>query len=146
MVGIGGGVDEGETPIEAAIREVEEEVFVTPSNLKLGGVIDFYFPYVDKPSCWNQRVFVYVSHNWVGRVVESEEIAPEWHSMSDIPFDRMWDDSSYWLEQILSGKEIWCQFTFNQELKVENWIQQELNSNTELTNKGIGRERAAPML
>ncbi|MBF9000542.1 MULTISPECIES: NUDIX hydrolase [Vibrio] len=50
--------------------------------------------------------------------------------MSDIPFDRMWDDSSYWLEQILNGKEIWCQFTFNQELKVENWIQQELNSNT----------------
>lgn len=146
VVGVGGGVDEGESPIQAAIREVEEEVFITPSNLKLAGVMDFYFPYVDKPNAWNQRVFVYVSHSWKGNVAESEEIAPEWHDISKIPFERMWDDNSYWLGEILSGKEVWCQFTFNQELKVESWTQHMLSANTELTSKGIGREKAALML
>ncbi len=137
IVGIGGGVDDGESPIVAAIREVEEEVFVTPLNPALTGVMDFYFPYVKEPSAWNQRVFVYVAHSWTGTIAESDEIAPEWHSINDIPFDRMWDDNSYWLNDILKGKEIWCQFTFNRDLKVANWAHQNLSANIELKRTGM---------
>ena len=137
IVGIGGGVDEGEKPIEAAIREVEEEVFITPSDLSFVGVLDFYFPYVDNPNSWNQRVFVYRTSKWTGTATESEEIKPEWYSVNELPFNKMWDDANYWLKDILAGQETWAQFTFDSNLKVETCEKRSLGTNQELTSKGM---------
>jgi 8-oxo-dGTP diphosphatase len=146
IVGIGGGVDDGETPIEAAIREVEEEVFITPSDLHFVGVLDFYFPYVDNPRSWNQRVFVYRTSTWTGTVTESEEIKPEWYSVNELPFNKMWDDANYWLNDILAGNAIWAQFTFNSELKVESHKNQLLEYNQELTSKGMKHKNPMSIL
>jgi 8-oxo-dGTP diphosphatase len=137
IVGIGGGVDDGEIPIEAAIREVEEEVFITPSDLHFVGVLDFYFPYVDNPRSWNQRVFVYRSSTWTGNATESEEIKPEWYSVNELPFDKMWDDANYWLNDILADNEIWAQFTLDKNVKVENHKKQPLSTNQEFISKGM---------
>lgn len=137
IVGIGGGVDDGEMPIEAAIREVEEEVSMTPANLHFVGVLDFYFPYVNNPKSWNQRVFVYRTSTWTGIATESEEIKPEWYSVHELPFHKMWDDANYWLKDILTGNEVWAQFSFNSNLKVEAYEKRLLGANQELTNKGM---------
>jgi 8-oxo-dGTP diphosphatase len=137
IVGIGGGVDEGEKPIEAAIREVEEEVFITPLDLNFVGVLDFYFPYVDNPKSWNQRVFVYRTSTWTGTATESEEIKPEWFSVNELPFNKMWDDACYWLKDILAGQEVWAQFIFDSNLKVEACEKRLLGTNQELTSKGM---------
>jgi 8-oxo-dGTP diphosphatase len=137
IVGIGGKVEKGETPIEAAVREVEEEVFIRPSNLKLAGVMDFYFPYVDSPLDWNQRVFVYTAKSWTGNAAESNEISPQWYAMDNLPFDKMWDDNRYWLEGLLRGKEIWAQFTINQDLNVENWKQRALRDHPKMITLGL---------
>lgn len=132
-------------PIEAAIREVKEEVSITPSDLHFVGVLDFYFPYVDNPKSWNQRVFVYRTSTWTGTAVESEEIKPKWYSVNDLPFNKMWDDAIYWLRDILSGHEIWAKFIFDSHLKVESCEKQSLDADQELACKGIGYKNVMSM-
>lgn len=39
----GGRIDPGETPEQAAVRETEEEICVTPSGLTKAGILDFAF-------------------------------------------------------------------------------------------------------
>jgi len=34
-------------------------------------------------------------------VKETEEMKPEWFSIDEIPYDKMWDDDSYWMPRIL---------------------------------------------
>lgn len=128
IVGIGGKVEAGESIKSAAIREVEEEVFITPENLQLAGVMDFYFPYAEIPMAWNQRVYVYTATAWSGREAESNEIIPHWYAIDQLPFDKMWDDNRYWLEDLLAGEKIWAQFILNLDLKIESWNKQSLTS------------------
>jgi 8-oxo-dGTP diphosphatase len=40
---------------------------------------------------------------------------PEWFPVTGIPYDQMWDDTSYWLPHILAGERICAFFTFNQD-------------------------------
>ena len=40
-IGIGGKLEEAETPFECVVREVKEEVGITPNNLKYRGIITF---------------------------------------------------------------------------------------------------------
>ena len=40
-IGVGGKLEEGETPYECVIREIQEEVGIIPENLKYRGIITF---------------------------------------------------------------------------------------------------------
>lgn len=95
-----------------------EEVSVTPRDLVKVAELYFYFPTVEIPEKWNQKVHVYVTWSWEGEVWESEEIQPEWFAMEKVPFDLMWDDAKYWLNDVLDWKKVVWNFTFNNELGV----------------------------
>ena len=118
MLGIGGKVENGESIEQAMVREAEEEVGVTPTEAKKVAVLSFYFPEKERPEKWNQRVSVYVTSAWSGTIAESEEIRPEWLMIDEIPFERMWDDSKYWLPRVLNGSVLEGRFVFNNDLLV----------------------------
>ncbi|MBA8815290.1 8-oxo-dGTP diphosphatase [Microbacterium halimionae] len=116
VVGIGGKIERGETVVEGAVREVQEEteLLVEASDLVAVGVLDYLFP--SQPT-WSQRSHVFTCTVWDGEPVETEEIVPRWYSIDNVPFDRMWDDAWRWLPGILRGESgLDAIFTFGDDL------------------------------
>lgn len=108
--GPGGKIEPGETSLEAAIREVQEELLITPLNLEEMGVL--YFDFVDglKLHCT-----VFRSSGFEGVPTETREAKPEWFAFEDIPFERMWADDIHWLPAMLEGRKFNAWFGFDRE-------------------------------
>lgn len=109
--GMGGGVDEGETPRQGAVRELFEEVGVTvqEKDAEPAGTIKFSFE--GKPD-WDRLVDLFIAEKWSGEPQESEEMAPEWFALEEVPYEKMWIDDKFWLPLILEGKSIDAEFHF----------------------------------
>ncbi|MFC8304150.1 8-oxo-dGTP diphosphatase [Specibacter sp. NPDC057265] len=103
VVGIGGHVEPGESPVEAICREVAEEtsIVVDPADLQHVGSVDFVFP--ARPG-WDMFSTVFLCRKFMGEGVESLEISPRWYPVDQLPLDKMWADSSRWLPAFLSGR------------------------------------------
>jgi 8-oxo-dGTP pyrophosphatase MutT (NUDIX family) len=110
--GSGGKTNEGESVEEAAVREVEEEIGVTPTDLTKVAVLDFFFPLAPEDQNWNQQVHVFMSKKWTGEPSESEEMKPQWFNLKDIPYKEMWSDDILWLPDVLLGKKVKAGFVF----------------------------------
>ena len=107
--GTGGKVEEGEEIIDAAIRETKEEIGVDIANPEKVGVLHFRFPY---KSDWDQDVHLFLAKEWQGEPKESDEMAPKWFKLNEIPYELMWDDDKHWLPIILENKKIEADFIF----------------------------------
>jgi 8-oxo-dGTP pyrophosphatase MutT (NUDIX family) len=123
-VGIGGKVEKGETLEGSAAREIEEEINVKVSKFVPMGYLNFYFPHM-KDESWNQKVHIYIVHDWIGEPQETEEIRPEWYDLDRLPLDKMWDDDRYWLQDMLDGNKIQREFLFDSNLRVVEWRENE---------------------
>ena len=99
--GFGGKVEPGETVYQGAVRELQEEAFITPIGMTQKGLLAFDFP---DGSCGPLLVHVFVASEYEGQITESEEMMPQWFESSDIPFEKMWEDDHLWFPYIL-GKE-----------------------------------------
>jgi mutator protein MutT len=108
--GVGGKLDAGETIEQALVRECQEEIGVTPLAYEKVAIHDFKFP----DGSGNQQVHTYFCGKWQSEPVETEEMAPQWYSIHEIPYDEMWQDDIIWLPQVLAGKKLLCEFTFDQ--------------------------------
>ncbi|HVI69538.1 MAG TPA: 8-oxo-dGTP diphosphatase [Magnetospirillaceae bacterium] len=120
LSGIGGKVGdleglESETAEQALVREIQEEIGVTATSYRHVGQITFLFP--NKPK-WNQLVEVYIVDEWSGEPIASAEIEPAWFDITEIPFGEMWDDSKYYLPEMLEGKRVEAIFTYDSDNKV----------------------------
>lgn len=111
IVGLGGHVEPGESPAQAAVREVKEEsgIHVPAGALTELAHVRFLFPV--RPS-WDMDVVVFASAAWSGTAAETQEINPQWFPVDDLPFDRMWDDASHWLPRVLAGERLAATFTY----------------------------------
>ncbi|BCW58319.1 NUDIX domain-containing protein [Paenarthrobacter nicotinovorans] len=105
VVGVGGHVELGETAAQAACREVMEEinVVVAAKDLIPAGTVDFVFP--ARPE-WNMATTVFLTRVWEGDPSESDEIAPAWFPVAQLPVDRMWADAEHWLPAMIAGQRI----------------------------------------
>ena len=112
--GVGGKLEENETPEQAMIRETQEEICVTPIKYEKVGIISFDEFY--KGEKVNLLFHLYFVYEWNGEPTESDEMKPEWFDIDNTPYDRMFPDDKYWLPLILEGKRIKAYFDFD-----ENW-------------------------
>jgi 8-oxo-dGTP diphosphatase len=106
--GPGGRIEPGETPREAAIRETQEELRVTPRNVQAGG--ELFFQFVDGLSL---HVHVFRADGCDGDPEETDEATPVWVKTQAIPYGRMWEDDPYWLPLMLEGKPFRGFFLFD---------------------------------
>lgn len=107
--GAGGKVEESESVEAAAKREVEEEIGVILENMEKVAELEFTFPH--NPA-FDQRVHVYLSEEWSGEIIESEEMRPEWFMQEEIPYKEMWADDEFWLPLVVAGEKVRGAFTF----------------------------------
>jgi len=108
--GPGGRIEKGETPAEGAVRELQEEVGLTPADPKKYGELSFIFE-----NGYSLHGTVFVSHSFTGTMTETEEAKPFWCDIRDIPYDRMWKDDPYWLPFLLTGRQIRAFFIYNDD-------------------------------
>jgi len=106
----GGRIEPGETPEQAAVRETQEEVGLTPSGLVRAGTLDFVFTDGYSLACT-----VFTAQDASGTLTETDEADPFWCAETDLPYARMWSDDCLWLPRLLAGESFATRFIFDGE-------------------------------
>jgi len=106
----GGRIEPGETALEAAVRETQEEVCVTPLSLRQMG--ELYFDFTDG---YRLQCTVFRADGFEGAPQETDEADPFWVDVGAIPYDEMWADDRHWLPLLLAGRPFEGRFRFDGE-------------------------------
>jgi 8-oxo-dGTP diphosphatase len=114
ITGPGGRQEKGETIQACAVREVEEEVHITPADPRPRGELRFQF--LDGYSI-HVHVFTASAHH--GEAQESDEATPLWTPIDSIPYEQMWADDILWLPRVLAGQSVSGYFLFDGDRMVD---------------------------
>lgn len=106
--GPGGRLEEGETPLEGAVRETREELGIDALEPVLRG--ELHFQFVDG---YSLHCSVFTAPDCVGEAIETPEAVPLWTPVGAIPYDEMWEDDARWLPGVLAGRNFRGFFVFD---------------------------------
>lgn len=108
--GLGGKLEEEETPEKGAMREVEEESGLKPTELSLAGILTF--PKVDRKNDW--YTFVYTCRKFTGKLKESKEGKLKWHRTDKLLELNLWEGDYIFLPWILARKLFSAKFIYDE--------------------------------
>jgi 8-oxo-dGTP diphosphatase len=109
--GPGGKIDPGETPLQSAVRETQEELHITPLKPRKMG--ELFFAMTDLPDI---HCHVFMARDFEGTPTRTDEAIPRWTRMDKIPYELMWEDDKFWLPQMLQeGRTFRGRFWFEGE-------------------------------
>ncbi|TFK62162.1 hypothetical protein BDN72DRAFT_804461 [Pluteus cervinus] len=113
--GFGGKVEPGETSLEAANRELQEEAGIE-APLRLAGS----FLFLNEGDDHTFHIDLYRADEYTGTISETDEMRPEWFAIPPelatpqgnsnsreevppIPYDEMWGTDHQWLPFLMAG-------------------------------------------
>ncbi|KAL4251953.1 Oxidized purine nucleoside triphosphate hydrolase [Abortiporus biennis] len=123
--GFGGKVEAGETPAEAAVRELREEAGID-APLRQIGMLSFKVEDVEEAF----HIDIFMAEEHTGTIIETEEMRPQWFStttqtdgdiLPPIPYENMWADDIFWLPLLLSKQKFAGRADFNTGNKMLKW-------------------------
>lgn len=113
----GGRLEPGETPLLAAIREVEEEIGVTPEQITEHGAVSFEFT-----NGYKLRAHLFVARAFRGTPIETDEAVPLWFERTELPFVEMWADDELWAPHVLAGGSVHGRFIFEDDRMLDHTL------------------------
>ena len=114
----GGRVDPGESWLDCAVREVQEELCVTPLDPVQVGENRFQF--VDGYSI---HALVFRATRIEGTPAETSEGAPMWFELDRLPYDEMWEDDSLWVPHVIAGRRFQGRFVFDGDRMLDHAVE-----------------------
>lgn len=130
LLGPGGKRESGETPREAARREVREEVRVEPTGLAKCGEFAFHFR-DETPDDDSMHVHVFTADGVEGDPEATPEAVPEWHPKDNLPYDEMWVDDRVWMPHMLAGETFAGTFVLTDDGEAMRWYEMDLTATFE---------------
>ncbi len=106
--GLGGKLEQGETPEECAIREVFEESGLIVSDPEMKGLITF--PMFDEIDDWYVWVFVFKKFN--GDQIDSPEGTLEWIENKKLTQLNLWDGDKIFIPWLFQEKCFSAKFVY----------------------------------
>ena len=103
IVTLGGHVEPGESPAQAAVREVFEEsgVTVAEADLEPPAPSSSFSRPGPSGTCppWSTG-----RGPGPGSRRRQSEIVPAWYPVDGVPYPQMWPDSAHWMPEVLAGR------------------------------------------
>jgi len=118
----GGRVEKNETDADAAVRECQEEVSMTPFNPEKRAELFFHFT-----SGYKLLGLAFFSYAWEGEMRESDEADPFWCPLGEIPWDKMWEDDKGWLPGAMEGKKLRGYYIFDDDDMISEKVEEVKN-------------------
>lgn len=116
--GPGGRIEPGETPLQAALREVHEELGIVATDVREGGSLRFQF--VDG---YSLHVHVFRADGFEGEPHETDEAIPLWTPLDAIPYARMWADDRLWFPHLLAERPFDGRFVFEGDAMLDHALE-----------------------
>lgn len=110
----GGRMEPGETPLECAVREIQEELCITPLDPEHAGTVMFQF--TDGHSIHGE---VFIASKFEGTPTETDEAVPVWFSVDEMPYYNMWADDSIWMPKLIAGEKFHGRFIFEDKIMLD---------------------------
>ena len=99
-IGVGGHVENGETPEECLLREVKEETGLALTAYRLRGLVTFL-----SDACEPELMCVFTADAFDGEMIECDEGELAWVDKSEVLALPTWEGDHVFLERLLSGDE-----------------------------------------
>ena len=106
----GGRLEPGESSLQAAVRECQEEVALTP--LLPEKRVELHFQFTSGYALYGEAFF---TDSWEGEPRSSDEADPFWCDLDKLPWDNMWEDDRRWLPLALAGKKLRGFYVFDDD-------------------------------
>ena len=100
-IGVGGGLEEGESPLDCVIREAREETGLDLINPRYRGLVTFCF--YSEGASQTEQMHLFTCSEFEGKLAsDCEEGILEWVPIEDVPSLPIWEGDRLFLDLLIN--------------------------------------------